>query len=105
MPLTCTQIVHTIVFVAYQWDTKKAVSNLKDHDIDFADAIGVFEDEWALTIKEHYVGSEQRFVTIGMDFLACILVVVYTYKSNDIRIISARKATKSERKIYEKKRI
>lgn len=70
---------------------------------DFADTIGVFEDEWALTIKEHYVGSEQRFVTIGMDILARILVIIYTYRGNDIRIISARKATKSERKIYEKK--
>ena len=103
--MTCTQIVHTIILVAYQWDTKKAISNLKDHEIDFADTIGIFEDEWALTTKEHYVGSEQRFVTIGMDFLARILVVVYTYRGNDVRIILARKATKNERKIYEKKRI
>ena len=82
-----------------------ADSNLKKHGIDFADAVGVFEDEWALTIKEHYVGNEQRFVTIGMDFLGRTLVVVYTYRNHDIRLISARTATKREREIYERKRI
>ncbi len=89
----------------YQWDAEKADSNLKKHGIDFADAVGVFEDEWALTIKEHHVGNEQRFVTLGMDFLGRVLVVVYTYRNNDIRLISARTATKRERKIYERKRV
>ena len=89
----------------YQWDPVKADSNLKKHGIDFADAVGVFEDEWALTIKEQYIGNEQRFVTIGMDFLSRALVVVYTYRNNDIRLISARTATKKEREIYERKRV
>ncbi len=91
--------------MAYQWNLEKADSNLKKHGIDFADAVGVFEDEWGLTIKEHQVGNEQRFVTIGMDFLGRILIVVYTYRRFDIRLISARKASKTERKIYEKKRV
>ena len=89
----------------YLWDPKKAASNFKKHGIDFADAVGVLQDNWALTFKEHYVDSEQRFVSVGMDFLGRILVVVYTYRNDDIRIISARRATKNERKSYERKRI
>ncbi len=89
--------------MSYQWDPRKAVSNLEKHGVDFADAIGVFEDEWALTIKEQYIAGEQRFVTMGTDFVGCVLVVVYTYRNDDIRLISARTATKKERKTYEAK--
>jgi len=89
----------------YQWDPKKAASNLKNHGVDFADAVGVFEDDWAMTLEEQEVRGEQRFVTLGMDFLGRVILVVYTYRNNDIRIISARKATKGEREIYESKRI
>jgi uncharacterized DUF497 family protein len=90
--------------MGYQWDPKKAAINLKSHGVDFADAVGVFEDDWALTIEEQEVEGELRFVTIGMDFLARVLVVVYTYRGDDIRLISARPAIKNERKIYEQKR-
>ena len=89
----------------YQWDPDKAQSNLEKHNVDFADAVGVFEDEWALTIQEQDVNDEQRFVTLGMDFLGRILVVVYTYRDDDIRLISARRATKRERRTYERKRV
>jgi len=91
--------------MSYQWDPKKAASNLEKHGVDFADAVGVFEDEWALTIKEEYVTGEQRFVTLGMDFLGRVLVVVYTYRNDDIRLISARAATRGERRAYERKRV
>ena len=90
--------------MGYQWDPKKAAINQKSHGVDFADAVGVFEDDWALTIEEQEVEGEIRFVTIGMDFLARVLVVVYTYRGDDIRLISARPAIKKERKIYEQKR-
>ncbi len=89
----------------YQWDPKKATSNLRKHGIEFADAVGVFEDDWALTIEEQDVEGEQRFVSIGLDFLGCLIVVVYTYRNDDIRIISARRATKRERMSYEQKRV
>ncbi len=89
----------------YQWDPKKAEINYKKHGVDFADSVGVFEDEWSLTIKEQIVRGEQRFMTIGLDFLGHVVVVVYTYRDEDIRIISARPATKAERSMYEKRRI
>jgi len=91
--------------VDYQWDPKKAEINYNKHGVDFADSVGVFEDEWSLTIKEQIVGGEQRFMTIGLDFLGHVVVVVYTYRDEDIRIISARPATKAERSMYEKRRI
>jgi len=83
----------------------KATSNLEKHGVDFADAVGVFEDEWALTVKEELVEGEQRFVTLGTDFLEQVLVVVYTYRGEEIRLISARKATRTERRAYERKRV
>jgi len=89
----------------YQWDPEKAASNLGKHGIDFADAVGVFEDEWALTIKDEVVEGEQRFATLGTDFLERLLAVVYTYRGGKIRLISARRATKNERRAYEQKRV
>jgi hypothetical protein len=89
----------------YQWDPEKAASNQVKHGVDFADAVGVFEDEWALTIKEESVEGEQRFATMGTDFLERVLVVVYTYRGGWIRLISARGATRQERRVYERKRV
>ena len=89
----------------YQWNRDKAQSNLEKHGIDFADSVGAFEDNWALTIEEQFIDDEQRFVSLGMDFLGRVIVVVYTFREDGIRIISARNATNSERKAYERKRI
>lgn len=86
--------------VAYEWDPKKAASNLRKHKIDFADAVTVFEDDFGVTIDDDEP-EEKRFVTIGMDALARVLVVVYTWRGQNIRIISARKAGAEERRQYE----
>ena len=87
-----------------QWDPQKAALNLKKHKIDFADAVSLLEDDWSITIKEQYVEDEQRFATVGMDLFGRVLVVVYTHRGDNIRIISARKTTQTERKTYERKR-
>jgi uncharacterized DUF497 family protein len=89
----------------YQWDQKKADLNRKKHGIDFADAVGVFEDDWALTLGEEVVQDEQRFATVGVDFVGRTIVVIYAYRGDDIRIISARTATKAERGTYDERRI
>jgi hypothetical protein len=86
--------------VVYEWDPKKATSNLRKHGVDFADAAIVFEDKSAVTIDDDDP-DEKRFVTIGMDVLARVLVVVYTWRVEKIRIISARNATPDERREYE----
>ena len=86
--------------MSYEWDPDKAKSNYKKHGVKFADAVGVFEDENAITIEDEHK-REDRYITIGKDFLSRILVVVYTFRDIVIRIISARKATAPERKMYE----
>lgn len=91
------------MFMSYEWDPNKAKSNFKKHGVKFSDAVGVFEDEDAITIDDENE-KEERFVTIGKDFLSRILVVVYTFRDIVIRIISARKATKRERKMYEEQK-
>ena len=60
----------------------------------------MFEDENTITIEDDHQ-KEDRFITIGRDFLSRILVVVYTFRDIVIRIISARRATARERKMYE----
>ena len=84
----------------YQWDENKAAINLSKHDVDFADAVSVFSDDLAITIFEDRF-EEERFITIGVDIFNRILVVVYTLRDDEIRLISARKATQRERKQYE----
>jgi hypothetical protein len=85
----------------YEWDSKKAVSNQRKHGIDFADAVSVFADDFAITVMDEHP-DEERFFTIGVDALGRVLVVVYTWRSDEcIRIISARKATRHEREQYE----
>ena len=83
-----------------EWDPRKAAENLRKHGVDFADAVIALEDENALTIedKDH---DEQRFKTLGMGPNINILYVIHSYRENDrIRIISARKADRSETKQY-----
>jgi len=91
--------------VRYGWDPKKAEANRKEHGVSFADAISVFEDDFALTREDPDAEGEQRFVTLGMDATGTLLVVVYTYRESDlIRLISAWKANKAQRTHYEKHR-
>lgn len=78
--------------MSVEWDPQKALSNLEKHRIAFADAVSALEDEYALTIEEDR-SSERRFVTLGLDSLGRLLVVVYTFRADTIRIISARQAT------------
>jgi len=83
-----------------EWDPRKASENLRKHNVDFADAAIALEDENALTIEDKNY-DEQRFKTLAMAPSLSILYVVYTYPAeNCIRIISARKADRSETKQY-----
>ncbi|MBN3893391.1 MAG: BrnT family toxin [Nostoc sp. JL31] len=86
--------------MAYQWDRDKAAANLRKHGVDFADAVTVFSDDLAITITDERFDKE-RFITIGIDAFSRVLVVVYTWRNDEIRLISARKATRYEQKQYE----
>ena len=85
----------------YEWDPDKARQNRKKHGIAFPDAVGALEDELALTISDPYSESEERFITVGRDPLGRIIVVVYTWRGESLRLISARKATPRECRQYE----
>ena len=85
-----------------EWDGRKAAANLKKHGVDFADAATVLHDDQAVTVRDDDLDQE-RYATIGMDALARVLVVVYTWRGNRPRLISARQATPQERQQYEAK--
>jgi len=85
------------------WDPEKAKINFRKHRIRFSDAEFIFYDPMALEIEEQLVDDEHRFVSVGSDSIGRILIVVYAYREDSIRIISARKATPRERKAYEKR--
>lgn len=87
--------------MSYEWDPTKAHRNRRKHGIHFADAVAVFEDDHAITVADPSV-KEERWLTIGQDFLGRVLVAVYTYRGSTIRLISARKATAAERAHYER---
>lgn len=87
------------VGVRFEWDLEKANANLKKHGISFETASYVFEDENRIEIydKAHSIG-EERYITIGM--AKRVLFVVYTERSEVIRLISARIANAEERRMY-----
>jgi uncharacterized DUF497 family protein len=89
--------------VGFQWDPRKAAANRRKHGVSFADVVGVFFDEQALTIADETKG-EQRFLTVGFDVLGRLVVVAYAWQGEDIRIISARRATTREQRSHERKR-
>ena len=83
------------------WDPRKASSNLRKHRIRFSDAEMVLFDPHALTREDSEARGEQRLVSVGTDSAGRILVVVYTHRGENLRLISARAATGRERKTYE----
>jgi uncharacterized protein len=86
----------------FQYDPAKAAANRKKHRVSFADAEGVFQDPLAVTVEDPDAEGEQRFVTVGLGSAGELLVVVYTEEQDEeIRLISARRATRKERKQYE----
>jgi uncharacterized DUF497 family protein len=85
-----------------QMGPQKAEANFRKHRIRFSDAETVLFDPMTLTIENQSIDQERRFLSVGSDAVGRILVIVYAYHGDTIRLISARKATSKERKYYEK---
>jgi len=88
--------------LSFEWDPSKAKKNIKIHNVSFDEASTSFKDTLSLTIYDPlHSDEEERFILIGNSYKNNLLVVVHTEKDDKIRIISARKATKNEKKQYE----
>ena len=86
--------------MAYEWDDAKAAANLAKHGVSFAYATRVFDDPYRIELENASEGYEEpRYQALGM-VEGRILFVVFTYRGNNIRIISARRATRRERRQY-----
>jgi hypothetical protein len=90
--------------VTFEWDPAKATQNQRKHGVSFHEAATVFGDPLAATYHDpdHSI-SEQRFITVGTSRAGRVLIVAHSDRSENIRMISARKATLRERKQYEEK--
>lgn len=89
--------------IKFEWDEKKNKTNIEKHGISFEEASSVFQDEESLImVDDNHSQEEDRFILIGFSFKANLLVVCHCYREKDsiIRIISARKADRNERKQY-----
>lgn len=86
----------------YQWDEAKRQENLRKHGVDFADAVGVFFDDYAITRPDPDAPHEDRFITIGLGLNLRVLFVIWTEREGETyRIISARKASPGEIRQYQ----
>lgn len=86
----------------FEWDDQKAATNLLKHGVSFDEAVSVFGDAMALTFSDtDHSDMEDRSRTYGISNKARLLVVIHTERRNGLRIISARKATRHEKGIYE----
>ncbi len=86
----------------FEWNPDKAALNLEKHGVSFQEAATVFNDPLSMTFPDpdHSIG-ESRYVIIGLSRFGQLLVVAHTDRDAKVRIISARKATRQERKFYE----
>ena len=84
------------------WDPLKARANLAKHGVALEDAELALSDPSGLTREDLHARGEERFVTVGADALGRIVAVVYAYREEDVRLISARPATRKEKDAYAK---
>jgi uncharacterized DUF497 family protein len=88
--------------MTFEYDLRKAKTNWQKHRVSFAEAEMVFFDPLAIHDLAPDCVTEERFIAVGMGNMGSLLVVIYTLRGEVIRLISARRATKQERKTYEK---
>ena len=88
--------------LSFEWDERKAATNLKRHKVSFEEAATAFADLLSLTILDpEHSETEARFILMGLSHRNRLVVVVHTERGDSIRMISARKAARNERKQYE----
>ncbi len=94
-------VVHRLNDIDFVWDRAKAQANFQKHGVSLELACEVFFDPFIRPLRTEWIGGEEREVAIGLTRDWTLLVVVYTFRGESIRVISARPATGPERKAYE----
>ena len=94
-------ITYKLEGIDFEWDSDKAEANLQKHDVSFTEACEVFLDPFVYPTEAREVDDESREAVIGLTHTWRLLYVAYVWRKLTLRIISARKATKTERKHYE----
>lgn len=90
--------------LTFEWDEYKSKRNFRKHEVTFEEGKTVFNDVFSVTIVDpDHSGDEERYLDIGLSSKGRVLVVWYTERNENIRIIGCRKATRSERKTYEER--
>ena len=90
--------------LTFEWDEEKAKENLKKHKVSFEEAKTVFNDPFLMTFPDpEHSEKEQRYINIGCSSKGRVLIVIYTEREPNIRIIGCRKATTKERGVYEER--
>ena len=95
------KVQYTLQDIAFEWDSQKAIANVRKHKVKFELAAEAFFDPFVCYLDEQIVGSELRERLVGLTTTWLLLLVVYAIRGDVIRIISARMVTKAEREIYE----
>jgi len=91
--------------VEFEWDSRKAIENIRKHQVQFEEAATVLGDDLSVTVPDpDHSHSEFRFITVGMSNENRLLIVSYVERGEKFRIISARGLTRKERSVYEKAR-
>ena len=95
------KIQYTVQDIVFEWDSQKAITNFRKHQVKFELAAEAFFDPFVCYLDEQIVGSELRERLVGLTTTWVLLLVVYVMRGDVIRIVSARMVTKAEREIYE----
>ena len=88
--------------MSIEFDPAKDAANIRKHGVSLAEGDGVLLDPLALTVEDAMSEGEQRWQTVGMSSLGELMVVVWAYRGDDVRLISVREAEPQERRDYEK---
>jgi uncharacterized DUF497 family protein len=99
---TTSQKAIAAVSLRFEWDLEKAEQNLKKHRVSFTEATTIFSDplSWTFFDPDHSI-DENRYITIGLSHFGKLLIVAHTDRGDNIRLISARRTTRQERRFYE----
>ena len=89
----------------FEWDPKKAATNLRKHKVSFSEAATIFSDMLSVTMPDpDHSHDEERSITVGLSNHKRLLIVAHTERGDRVRIISARELTRSEREAYEEEK-